>query len=144
LAAKVVSRLLRFHYGSDIHWDAELEPGVMVVHGMGLAISHAAHVGPGCILFQNVTLGMGIDPVTRKRGAPVLEANVQVGPGATLLGPITVGKGSKVMANAVVTQSIPPGSLVQSPEPRVVERRAPVVASEGGADVVALQVVQET
>jgi serine acetyltransferase/GT2 family glycosyltransferase len=119
LAAKAVSRLIRHLYSSDIHWEAEIEPGVMLVHGMGLAISREARVGRGCILFQHVTLGVGIDPETRRSGAPVLESNVHVGPGATLIGPITVGEGSKVMAGAVLTRSVPPGSLVETPAPEV-------------------------
>lgn len=127
LGAKIVSRLIRHLYGADIHWDAALAPGVMIVHGMGLAVSSAARVGRGCILFQNVTLGIGTDPVTRESGAPTLEENVHVGPGATLIGPITVGAGSKVMAGAVLTTSVPPNSLVQTPPPltlpRVSERK---------------------
>ena len=119
MAAKAVSRLIRHLYGSDIHWETELEPGVMLVHGMGLALSREARVGRGCILFQHVTLGMGIDPETRCSGAPVLERNVHVGPGATLIGPITVGEGSKIMAGAVVTRSVPAGSLVETPEPGI-------------------------
>ena len=118
-SAKAVSRLIRHLYGSDIHWDAELSPGVMIVHGMGLAISHAARVGPRCILFQKVTLGMGTDRKTGRTGAPTLEENVHVGPGATLLGPITIGAGSKVMAGAVVTRSVPRNSLVETPAPEV-------------------------
>ena len=124
LAAKVVSRSIRHLYGSDIHWDAELAPGLMLVHGMGLAISHAARVGAGCILFQNVTLGIGTDPVTRETGAPTIEQDVHIGPGATLIGPIRVGAGSKVMGGAVLARSVPPGSLVLAPEPQVRERRA--------------------
>lgn len=123
LAPKVASRLLRHLYGSDIHWDTEFAPGVVLVHGMGLAISNEAHVGPGCIIFQNVCLGMGIDPVTRATGAPTLEGNVHVGPGATLLGPITIGEGSKIMAGCTVTASVPPGSIVEAPTP-VVRSRA--------------------
>jgi serine acetyltransferase/GT2 family glycosyltransferase len=129
LATKVVSRAIRHLYGSDIHWDAELAPGVMLVHGMGLAISHAARVGTGCILFQNVTLGMGTDPVTRESGAPTVEQNVHIGPGATLIGPIRVGAGSKVMGGAVLARSVPSGSVVLAPEPQVRERR-PVGAVE--------------
>jgi serine acetyltransferase/GT2 family glycosyltransferase len=124
LAAKAVSRSMRHLYGSDIHWDAELAPGVMVVHGFGLAISHSAKVAAGCILFQNVTLGIGTDPETREVGSPVLEEGVHVGPGATLLGPITVGAGSKVMAGAVLTRSVRPGSLVATPAPEVGARSA--------------------
>ncbi len=135
LGAKVTSRLIRHLYGSDLHWDATLAPGVVFVHGMGLAVSSAAKVGPGCILSQNVTLGMGVDPVTRQQGAPTLEANVHVGPGATLLGPITIGEGSKIMAGAVVTRSVPPGSLVEPPAPKVSPRKgagAPVEQAKEG------------
>jgi len=122
VAPKVVSRLMRHLYGSDIHWDADFEPGIVIVHGMGLAISNAAKVGPGCIIFQNVCLGMGIDPVTREAGAPTLEGNVHVGPGATLLGPITIGAGSKIMAGCCVTQSVPANSVVEAHTPAVKSR----------------------
>lgn len=123
LAPKVASRLIRHLYGSDIHWEARFDPGVMIVHGMGLAISRAARVERGAILNQNVTLGMGIDPKTREVGAPHLEPNVHVGAGATLVGPITIGAGSKIMPGCVVTRSVPPGSIVAAPTPVVSERR---------------------
>ena len=61
-------------------------------------------VGEGCILFHNVTLGEGVDPETRETGAPTLGRDVHVGPGATLLGPIHVGDGTKIMAGAVLTR----------------------------------------
>jgi serine acetyltransferase/GT2 family glycosyltransferase len=115
--AQIVSRWIRHAYGSDLHWRADFAPGVMVVHGMGLAVSHAARVGPGCILFHHVTLGWGTDPLTGDSGAPALEANVHVGPGATLLGPIRIGEGSKIMPGAVVRHSVPKGSLVEVAEP---------------------------
>jgi serine O-acetyltransferase len=123
LAPKVASRLIRHLYGSDIHWEARFEPGVMIVHGMGLCISRAARVEAGAILNQNVTLGISIHPETRAVGAPLLERNVHVGAGATLLGPITIGAGSKIMPGCVVTRSVPPGSLVLAPTPVVRERR---------------------
>jgi serine O-acetyltransferase len=122
LAAQFVSRLIRHLYASDIHWDAELAPGIVVVHGFGLAISYAARVGPGCILYQGVTLGYGTDPRTKEAGAPTLEPEVHVGIGATLFGPITVGAKSKIMAGCVVGESVPPNSVVQAPVPGVVPR----------------------
>jgi serine acetyltransferase/GT2 family glycosyltransferase len=127
-AAKAVSRIIRHLYGSDIHWEARIDPGVMLVHGMGMAISREARIGRGCIVFQHVTLGMGVDPATRQLGAPTLERDVHVGPGATLIGPIRVGTGSKIMAGAVLTHSVPPGSLVESPAPDV-RARTPVPAA---------------
>jgi serine O-acetyltransferase len=119
LAPRVASRLIRHVYGSDIHWEAKLEPGVVLVHGMGLAISHAARVRRGAILFQNVTLGMGTDPVSRKSGAPIVEEGVHVGAGSTLFGPITVGARSKVTSNCLLRASVPPDSLVEAPAPKV-------------------------
>jgi serine acetyltransferase len=123
LGAKVVARMIRHLYGADIHWDAELADGVVIVHGMGLAVSHAARVGAGTILSQHVTLGDGIDPHTRAVGAPTLEEDVHVGAGAVLVGPITVGARSKIMPGAVLTQSVPPDSLVEVPAPRITPRK---------------------
>ena len=124
LFAKLSSRAIRHLYGADIHWDAELAPGVILIHGVGLVVSHAARVGPRCILFQHVTLGESIHPETRAVGSPLLEADVHVGPGAVLLGPITIGQGSKVMASAVVMYSVPERSLVEVPMPVVRSRAA--------------------
>lgn len=124
LLPQVASRLIRHAYGAEIHWDAQLDDGVSIVHGVGLVISHRARVGEGCILFHNVTLGEGLDPQTRESGAPRLGRDVHVGPGATLLGPITVGDGTKIMAGAVLTRSVPPNSLVKPVEATVEPRNA--------------------
>ena len=123
LAPQVISRLVRFVYGADIHYEAQIADGVVIVHGMGMAVSGLARIGRGAILAHNVSIGEGIDPVTRAVGAPTLEERVHVGPGATLLGPITIGAGSKVMAGCVVRSSVPPDSLVEAPEPRVAPRQ---------------------
>lgn len=127
LGAQFMSRVIRHAFASDVHWEADLEPGVMIVHGFGLAISYAARVRHGCILFQNVTLGYGPDPATKKAGAPLLERNVHVGIGATLFGPIVVGEGTKIMAGCVLSQSVEPRSLVLAPVPQV-GMRAPARA----------------
>jgi serine O-acetyltransferase len=134
LVPRVASRLIRHVYASDIHWEAEFEPGIVVVHGMGLAVSRAARVQRGAILFQNVTLGMGIDPISRDVGAPVIERGVHVGAGSTLIGPITVGARSKVTANCLLRASVPPDSLVEAPAPTVSVRpgRGPRPRREAG------------
>jgi serine acetyltransferase/glycosyltransferase involved in cell wall biosynthesis len=126
LGAQFMSRTIRHAFASDVHWDAELEPGIVIVHGFGLAISYAARVRHGAILFQNVTLGYGPDPETKEGGAPLLEKNVHVGIGATLFGPIVVGEGTKIMAGCVLNRSVPPRSIVEAPVPHVGARaRAP-------------------
>jgi serine O-acetyltransferase len=113
-APQLISRLIRHLYGAEIHWDATVEPGVSIVHGSGLVLSHGSVVGAGSILFQGVTLGESIDPLSREVGAPKLERNVHVGPGAVLLGPIVVGEGTKIMANVVLDRDVPSGSVVRS------------------------------
>ncbi len=128
--AKLTSRLIRHLYAADIHWDAQLAPGVLIVHGVGLVVSHAAKVGPGCILFQNVTLGESIHPTRREIGGPTLEADVHVGPGATLLGPIVLGRGSKVSAGALVMQDVPQNSVVETASSVIRSRRVAVTGEE--------------
>jgi serine O-acetyltransferase len=122
LAPQVASRMIRHLYGSDIHWEAQLEPGVVLVHGMGLALSSAARVQRGAILFQHVTLGLSFDQATRQTGAPLVERDVHVGAGSTLVGPITIGARSKITANCFVRTSVPPDSLVEAPAPAVTAR----------------------
>jgi len=127
-AGEVASRLIRYVYGMETHWNAKIDPGVSIVHGVGLVISHAAHVKSGCILSQNVTLGEGRDSKTKQMGAPTLENNVHVGPGAKIIGPVNIGANSKIMAGAVVTTSIPPNSLVKAPKPKVIQRQSDTTA----------------
>lgn len=120
--AQLVSRLIRHIYGAEVHWDAEIADGVSIVHGSGLVLSHGARIGAGCILFQGVTLGESIDPSSRDVGAPTLEADVHVGPGAVLIGPIVVGEGTKIMANSVLDRSVPARSIVRAAAVEVVAR----------------------
>jgi serine O-acetyltransferase len=115
LATRILARCLRHLYGSDIHWDADLAPGLVVVHGFGIAISHAARTGRGCIISQGVTLGDGRDPTTGDTGAPELGEDVVVGPGSALIGPIVIGAGSKIAANCTVSESVPPRTIVDAP-----------------------------
>jgi serine acetyltransferase/GT2 family glycosyltransferase len=131
--AMVMSRLIRHLYDAEIHWEADIAPGLTIIHGNGLVISRAARIASGCILFHNVTLGEGIDPVTRRMGAPTLERNVHVGPGATLLGPIVIGEGTKIMAGALVTTSVPPHSIVRPAEAFVSPRQLSPTPVERGA-----------
>ena len=135
--AMIQSRLIRHLYGAEIHWDADLAPGVAIVHGSALVLSREARVGSGCILFQSVTLGVSIDPVTRVVGGPTLGEDVHVGPGACLLGPITIGRGTKIMANAVVMTSVPEFSLVEVAAPTVRIRARTATALDGAVGTVA-------
>jgi serine O-acetyltransferase len=122
LGPQIASRMIRYVYGAEIHWDATIAPGTNIIHGNGLVIGSAVTIGEGCVLLHNVTLGAAFDPVTGLNVGPTLGKNVHVGPGATILGKITVGDGTKIMAGAVLDRSVPPGSLVM-PAPAVVTLR---------------------
>jgi serine O-acetyltransferase len=77
---------------------------------MGVVIGETAEVGDDCIIFHGVTLGgVRFDPVKRH---PTVGNRVLIGTGAKILGPITLGPGSRVGANAVVTRSVEPGQTV--------------------------------
>ena len=119
LGAKIAARLIRHLYGADVHWTARIADGVGVVHGTGIAIVHSARIGKGVILSQNVTIGDGIDPVTRVVGQPTIEEEVHVGPGAVIIGPVTVGAGSRIGPNVVLRESVPPDSVVEASPPIV-------------------------
>jgi serine O-acetyltransferase len=102
-----VSRLLT---GIEIHPAARIGEGLFIDHGMGVVIGETAVIGDDVTLYQGVTLG-GTGFACGKRH-PTVEDNVTIGSGAKLLGPITVGHGSKVGANTVVIHDVPPHSTV--------------------------------
>jgi serine O-acetyltransferase len=123
LATRALARGMRHAFGSDVHWDADLEPGLVVIHGFGLAISFAARAAHGCVLSQNVTLGIGRDGETGEIGAPSLGEDVIVGPNSTLTGPIAIGAGTKIGAGCTVHTSVPPRTIVEAPAPAMRPRR---------------------
>jgi serine O-acetyltransferase len=77
---------------------------------MGVVIGETAEVGDDVTMYQGVTLG-GTGFATGKRH-PTVEDNVTIGSGSKLLGPITIGHGAKIGANAVVIHDVPPNSTV--------------------------------
>ena len=82
-------------------------PGVYVVHGQ-LVIDGIVSIGEGAVLSPFVTIGLRAGDFT----GPTLERGVQVGTGAKLIGPIRVGAGARVGANAVVVDDVAPGATV--------------------------------
>jgi len=72
---------------------------------MGVVIGETAEIGDDVLIYHGVTLG-GLSGSPGKRH-PTIEAGVSIGAGAQVLGPITVGKGARIGANAVVTRDVP-------------------------------------
>ena len=95
---------------ADQHRDPPGAPqigdGLFIDHGTGVVIGETAEVGDNVTVYQGVTLG-GTGFATGKRH-PTVEDNVTIGSGAKLLGPITIGHGAKIGANAVVIHDVPP------------------------------------
>ncbi len=110
LVPRVIAVLSRAFTGIEIHPAAKVGNGFFIDHGMGVVIGETAEIGDSVTLYQGVTLG-GTGFQAGKRH-PTIEDNVTIGSGAKLLGPITVGHGSKIGANSVVIHDVPPNSTV--------------------------------
>src|SRR5579864_1911032 len=115
---RVLSNIMRFFTGIEIHPGAEIGAGLFIDHGMGVVIGETTEIGRNCTLYQGVTLG-GTSLQHGKRH-PTLEDNVVVGAGAAILGAIVIGANTKVAAGAVVVKSVPPNSTVVGVPGRVV------------------------
>ena len=107
---RAIATVTRAVTGIEIHPAAEIGDGLFIDHGMGVVIGETARIGNDVTLYQGVTLG-GTGFATGKRH-PTVEDNVTIGSGAKLLGPITVGHGSKIGANSVVIHNVPAHSTV--------------------------------
>ena len=114
------SQVVRFFTGIEIHPGATIGRRFFIDHGMGVVIGETSIIGDDVTLYQGVTLG-GTGKEHGKRH-PTLEDCVVVGVGATVLGNITVGHGSKVGGGAVVIDSVPPQCTVVGVPGRVVRR----------------------
>jgi serine O-acetyltransferase len=125
LAPRVLAYVSRTVTGIEIHPCADVGDGLFIDHGMGVVIGETAEIGEDVTIYQGVTLG-GTGFATGKRH-PTVQANVTIGSGAKLLGPITIGHGAKIGANAVVIHDVPPhATVVGNPgHPVRVEGRRP-------------------
>lgn len=108
--ARLVSETARILTGIEIHPGAKIGKRLVIDHGMGVVIGETAEIGDDCIIFHGVTLGgIKFDPVKRH---PTVGNKVLIGTGAKVLGPVILGHGSRVGANAVVTKDVPAGVTV--------------------------------
>jgi serine O-acetyltransferase len=110
LLPRLLSMLTRVTTGIEIHEAATIGEGFFIDHGMGVVIGETAEIGENVTLYQGVTLG-GTGKERGKRH-PTIEDNVVIAAGASVLGPITVGRNSKVGAGAVVIQDVPANCTV--------------------------------
>ncbi len=118
---RIISEMAHSATGIDIHPGATIGEDFFIDHGTGVVIGETAVIGKSCRLYQGVTLGALSFPkdsdgvlVKGIPRHPVLEDNVTVYAGATILGRITIGKGAIIGGNVWVTKDVPVGAkLVQ-------------------------------
>ena len=119
LTARFLSQVVRFLTGIEIHPAAKIGKGFFIDHGTGVVIGETCVIGANVKLYQGVTLGAKSfpldqhgNPVKGIKRHPNLEDDVIIYAESTLLGNITIGKGSVIGANKWITQDVPPHSKV--------------------------------
>lgn len=119
LIARIIANVAHAHTGIDIHPAARIGDHFFIDHGTGVVIGETAVIGSHVRLYQAVTLGakrfpQDADGSLVKGGArhPVVEDDVVIYAGATILGRVTIGRGSTIGGNVWLTRSVPPHSQV--------------------------------
>jgi serine O-acetyltransferase len=119
LLARIVAELAHSQTGIDIHPGAQIGPGFFIDHGTGVVIGETAVIGQGVRLYQAVTLGAKRFPTDAEgrlqKGLPrhpVVQDEVVIYAGATILGRVTLGKGATIGGNVWVTDDVAPGASV--------------------------------
>jgi serine O-acetyltransferase len=129
LGVPLIPRIITEHAhtitGIDIHPGAAIGERFFIDHGTGVVVGETAIIGAGVRLYQGVTLGAKSFPLDEHGNPmkgiprhPIVEDDVVVYAGATILGRITIGKGSSVGGNVWLTASVPPGTRVTQAEVR--------------------------
>lgn len=118
--ARAISQKVARKTGIEIHPGAKIGRRVFIDHGTGVVIGETTEIGDNVTIYQGVTLG-GTGKDHGKRH-PTIEDGVMIGCGAKVLGPFTVGKNSKIAANAVVLSAVPPNSTAVGVPSRIVRR----------------------
>jgi serine O-acetyltransferase len=119
LIARIVAEQAHAMTGIDIHPGAQIGAGFFIDHGTGVVIGETAQIGERVRVYQAVTLGAKSfaldDEGHLRKGAPrhpLVEDDVVIYAGATILGRVTIGRGSVIGGNVWLTRSVPPGSTV--------------------------------
>ena len=125
LIPRIVSELAHATTGIDIHPGARIGASFFIDHGTGVVIGETSVIGDRVELYQGVTLGAKSFPKDEQgrcvKGAPrhpIVEDDVTIYAGATVLGPITIGRGATIGGNVWLTESIGPGARVTQGQTR--------------------------
>ena len=117
LLARIISQLSRFFTGIEIHPGAKIGTNLFIDHGMGVVIGETSEIGNNVTIYHAVTLG-GISPSINSESQrdekrhPSIGNDVVIGSGAQIIGPVKVGNGARIAANAVVVNDVPENSTM--------------------------------
>ncbi len=117
LLARIISQLSRFFTGIEIHPGAKIGTNLFIDHGMGVVIGETSEIGNNVTIYHAVTLG-GISPSINSESQrdekrhPSVGNDVVIGSGAQIIGPVKVGNGARIAANAVVVNDVPENSTM--------------------------------
>lgn len=120
-------RRLKFKYGIDISYRTKIGKGLYIGHFGGIVIHGDAEIGDYCNLSQGMTIGVLIRG--KNPGVPKIGNRVFMGPGATILGGITVGNDALIGTNAIVTFDVPDKAVVAAP-------LASIISNKGSSDYI--------
>ncbi|WP_375738841.1 serine O-acetyltransferase EpsC [Pseudomonas boanensis] len=119
LLARMIAEIAHSATGIDIHPGAQIGKSFFIDHGTGVVIGETAIIGERVRIYQAVTLGAKRFPADEEGNLqkgqprhPIVEDDVVIYAGATILGRITIGKGSTIGGNVWLTRSVPPGSNI--------------------------------
>ena len=125
LLARIAAEIAHGETGIDIHPGAQIGPGCFIDHGTGVVIGETARIGRGVRIYQAVTLGAkrfttDADGNLEKGLArhPIVEDEVVIYAGATILGRVTLGRGAVIGGNVWITNDVAPGATVTQAGPR--------------------------
>src|SRR5579859_4172990 len=119
LFGRLLSEIARFITGIEIHPGATIGRRLFIDHGMGVVVGETTEIGDDVLMYQGVTLG-GTSLKKEKRH-PTIEDHVMISAGAAVIGPVRIGRGSRIGAGAVVVSSAPPYSTIVGIPGKVIE-----------------------
>ena len=112
LIARIISQTIRFFTGIEIHPGAKIGKNLFIDHGMGVVIGETSEIGDNVTIYHAVTLGGSSPSIDSERQRhekrhPTIGNDVVIGSGAQIIGPVKVGNGARIAANAVVVKDVP-------------------------------------
>lgn len=114
-------RSLKVKYGLDISYRTQIGHGLYIGHFGGVVIHGDVKIGNNCNLSQGITIGILIRG--NNAGIPTIGDRVFIGPGAVVLGDITIGNDALIGANAIVTFDVPDNAVVAAPLASIISRK---------------------